>query len=297
MNSALPDGSSDDKVKKAFRCGVYGETGSTCQGQCLQWHRIPPITLESYCSKVKLMSVWVGWGMSRISPPSLPWCSPFFPHWTASVPFRSEPSPHCFFPIAFPTVPSHLAAGAVVSFCPAGPWVSSLGSCGPLWAFQAWWSPPLLMVLREIQLSGFWIIEPTNVLFQFKTSPAHPTSPASPLCTYSVQKHTLKSPFPQHHCVPALSNCALCAPIPLGHKIPLLPLAPQSHFSPSHCSSRAHLALIRPQGNGAGGRNDRNKYLSLGYVVSCWTQCSAFPARMELNLPVRAQEQLWHRDI
>lgn len=199
---------SDDTVKKAFRCGVYDETGSKVLPARGNVHDDTVFLPLLYCSEVELMFVWMGWGRSKTSPQWLPWCIPSFPHWTALVPFLPEPSHHWFCPIAFLTVPSCLAAGAVVSLCPAGPWVGS------------WCSGTSSSCPTALSHSGFWVTEPTSVLLQLKTSPAIPFVQCHPLCTHSVQKHPLKSPFPHHPHVPALSNCALCAPIPPGHNIP-----------------------------------------------------------------------------
>lgn len=212
-----------------------------------------PLPCSHNCSKAELMFVWVvwgvGWGLSKTSPQSLPWCSASFPVWTAPIPFWPKPSHPWCCPVSFPTAPSLLAAGA--GSCSA---LQDPGSAHP--EHQAWCSPPLLH------------------------SAQGQAALALQYCPIAASVVTVPSVLPFH-----LGTTSPCAHGPL-----------QSHFSPSCCSSRVLLALIRPQGNGAGGKNDRNKDLSLGYVMLNSTQCFSCP-RMVLNLPGRAQEQLWHCDV
>lgn len=205
----------------------------------------------------------------------------------APVLFPPALAPVWFFPAALSTLSFCLAAGAVVSFCRTGPCVTSLhragllpgspGLAGPSSASSCSGTPACHPVSPPP--SGFWVTESTSVSFQL--SPATSVCPASPSMRTLCPKAALKVSFsPTSLCstsvcrtVPSvlsfhLATSSLCSRRPLG-----------SLFCPSHSSSSACLALIRPHGNGAGGRKGRNKALRFsvcGAVSNSNTKAALF---------------------
>lgn len=241
------------KVFKVYNlCGIYGQTGrNTCQGQCPRWHKVPPVTLEPLCCKLELMFLWTNGGVSETRPQSLLRWSPVCAVW-----------------MAFSTT-SCLAAGSVVFSCHTGPWVASCHRARLPQGLSGLAVPTTVSLCAEKPApSSFRATESTRVLF-----PDTSAWPVSPSVCMLCPKLSFKVSFsPAALCfssscitVPSvlsflLASSSPCSCSPLG-----------SLSSPSHSSSRACLALIRPHGNGAGGNTDRNKDVSLGYVVSCQT--------------------------
>lgn len=310
MNSAPPDGRSDDKVKKnlgvvfmvRLEVKYYLPGAISTMTQCSSCY--PGVILLHSRADICLGSLRGGLRhVQNISPVTA----------LMQPPFHSGQSPSLvdFAPLHFPPfLPTWLQV-LVVSFCPAGPWIGSpcaagapLGLPGQALASSAsWCSGTSRSCPTALSHSGFWVTEPTSVLFQPRTSPAIRICPASLFVRVLCPKASFKVSFSQTSpkqlvfqlCLP---NCALCFPIPLGHNIPVLPLAPTEPFWPKPLFLQSPPGFDQATGKRCWREEWQKQRLELricGVMLNS-TQCFSC-ARTELNLPVRAQEQLWHRDV